>query len=61
MKNLKNLGKVLNSNEQKSILGGIGTIPKKNCEKNEPCCYSITVYYNGKWMEEVHCENEKPV
>lgn len=53
MKNLKNLGKILNSNEQKAVYGGLNNF-KKACD--EPvCCYERLVYHNG-WVMEVVCE-----
>ncbi|MCO7184750.1 hypothetical protein ABMY20_07940 [Tenacibaculum sp. SSH1-16] len=53
MKNLKSLGKILNSNEQKAVYGGLD-YPKKACDQ-PVCCYERLVYRNG-WVMEVVCE-----
>jgi hypothetical protein len=55
MKNLKSLGKILNSNEQKAVYGGLDYL-KEACD--EPvCCYERMVHDGWGWVMEVVCED----
>jgi hypothetical protein len=56
MKNLKNLGQVLNKTELKSIAGGEDlTRPCAGEPTGDPCCYYIYVHNGVNWVKEKVC------
>ncbi|MCF6347445.1 MAG: hypothetical protein L3J20_03995 [Flavobacteriaceae bacterium] len=58
MKNLKNLGTVLNKVQQKQILGGMDEEFRRPCiveEAGGKCCYTIESHIDDNWVKEKIC------